>query len=139
VPALLRLMRALYRHDRLRYRRAGARRALTGLMRAPRFGEVFVLETGGAIAGYGVLTYSWSLEYGGRDAFVDELFVAPAHRGQGLGRRTVEFLAARCRRLGVRALHLQVERPNRRAQALYLSAGFVDYKRLLLTRRLEGR
>src|SRR6185436_16361479 len=72
VAAILRMMRGLYRQDVLRYRRAVAHRALVGLMRAPRFGRVFVIDAGGALAGYFVLTLSWSLEYTGGDAFVDE-------------------------------------------------------------------
>jgi GNAT superfamily N-acetyltransferase len=106
VAAILRLMRALYRQEGLAWRRDVARRALAGLMRAPRYGRVFVADAGGAVTGYFVLTLSWSLEYTGADAFIDELYVAPSHRGRGLGRRAVEFLAARCRERGVRALHL---------------------------------
>ncbi len=132
-------MRALYRQDRLPWRREVARRALVGLMRAPRYGRVFVVDDGGGVAGYFVLTLSWSLEYTGADAFVDELFIAPSHRGRGLGRRAVEFLAARCRDRGVQALHLQVERANRAARALYRASGFVDQGRLLLTRRIGRR
>lgn len=129
-------MRGLYRHDRLPYQAGTARAALTGLMRAPRFGRVYVVDAGGVLAGYFVLTLSWSLMYTGADAFVDELYVAPSHRGQGLGRRAVEFLLARCRDFGVRALHLEVERDNRRARALYRAAGFVDHRQVLMTRWL---
>ncbi|HUD71943.1 MAG TPA: GNAT family N-acetyltransferase [Dongiaceae bacterium] len=139
VAAILRLMRGLYRQDGLRYRRAVARRALVGLMRAPRFGRVFVIDAGGTVAGYFVLTLSWSLEYTGGDAFVDELYVAPGFRGLGLGRRAVEFLAARCRALDVKALHLEVERDNRRARALYRTSGFVDHARVLMTRFIAPR
>ena len=137
VGAILRLMRGLYRHDRLPYRVGTARAALTGLMRAPRFGRVYVVDAGGELAGYFVLTLSWSLMYTGADAFVDELYLAPSHRGQGLGRRAVDFLLARCRDFDVRALHLEVERDNRRARALYRTAGFVDHRQVLMTRWLR--
>ena len=136
VPVLLDQMRALYRQDGLRYRRAVARRALTGLMRAPHFGRVFVIDAGGTVAGYAVLTLSWSLAYTGSDAFIDELYVAPPYRGLGLGRRAVGFLVARCRAARVRALHLEVERANHRARALYRTERFVDHRQIMMTRRL---
>ena len=136
VPALLDQMRDLYRQDGLRYRRAVARRALTGLLRAPHFGRVFVIDAGGTVAGYAVLTLSWSLAFKGSDAFIDELYVTPSFRGLGLGRQAVEFLVARCRAFGVQALHLEVERRNRRARVLYRTSGFADHRQMLMTRIL---
>jgi ribosomal protein S18 acetylase RimI-like enzyme len=83
-----------------------------------------------------VLTLGYSLEFGGRDAFVDELYVQPAYRGLGVGRQALAVLEKACRELGVRALHLEVGRTNLRAQALYKAAGFVDRGHFLLTKRL---
>src|SRR5262245_52312059 len=107
-PLLTAFMRALYAHDGLAYRPAAARAALDGLMRSPVRGEVYIVECGGRPAGYAVLTFGWSLEYEGADAFIDEIFVDPSHRGRGLGRAAIEFLVRRCRARGVRALHLEV-------------------------------
>lgn len=50
---------------------------------------------------------------------LEMLFVAPAHRGRGLGRRLVEHVAARC---GVR--HVDVNEQNRPAAAFYARLGF---------------
>lgn len=86
-------------------------------------------------AGYVVLTLGWSLEHRGRDAFVDELFVAPAHRGRGFAKRLLDVLEEACRGLGVNALHLEVERKNATARELYARRGYRDRDRLLLTKR----
>ena len=91
---------------------------------------------GAAVAGYLVVCFGWSLEFQGRDAFVDELYVREAFRGQGLGTRALEVAADLCRASGVRALHLEVERRNTRAQDVYRRAGFVDREYYLMTRRL---
>jgi len=131
-------MRALYAHDGLTFRPRAARAALSGLMRTPHFGRVYVVECGGRPAGYAVLTLSWSLEYRGADAFIDELYLDPSFRGRGLGRLAIEFLVARCRASGLRALHLEVERPNTRAQAIYRKAGFVDHDRYMMTRAITA-
>ena len=42
------------------------------------------------------------------------------------------------RALGIRALHLEVDRQNARARAVYEKAGFEDRNNYLLTKRLSG-
>jgi GNAT superfamily N-acetyltransferase len=36
------------------------------------------------IAGYLVITWGWGIESGGREALIDEIYVTPEYRGQGL-------------------------------------------------------
>lgn len=43
-----------------------------------------------------------------------------------------------CRMEGIRALHLEVDRGNTRAQELYRRVGYRDHDRYLLTKWLEG-
>ena len=131
-------MRALCAHDRLPWRPVPARRALLGLLRDRRAGRAWVIEAGGASVGYAVLTLGYSLEYLGRDAFVDELYLEPRTRGLGIGQAALRFLLRQARRLGVRALHLEVERRNHRARRVYRRAGFVDHDRFLMTRFPRG-
>jgi ribosomal protein S18 acetylase RimI-like enzyme len=73
------------------------------------------------------------MEYGGRSAFVDDLFVRPAARQRGVGRALVERARAICEALGIRAMHLEVARENAPAQALYRAVGFESTDRQLLT------
>jgi ribosomal protein S18 acetylase RimI-like enzyme len=133
----MRLMRGLYAHDRLPWRPRPARAALAGLLRDARRGRAWLIEAGGEPAGYLVVTLGWSLEYLGLDAFIDELYLVPAWRGRGVGSAAVRLAEAACRRLGVRALHLEVERRNRRARLFYRRAGFLDHDRFLMTRLLR--
>ncbi len=86
--------------------------------------------------GYVVLTFGFSVEHGGRDGFVDDLYLIPSARGSGLGARLIEWLAERARDSDVRVLHLEVERHNTRAQKLYSRHGFVDTGRRLMSRRI---
>ena len=133
---LLGLMRQLYALDGYPFEEGTARAALEGLVRDTRLGRVWVIGSGAEPIGYLVLTFGYSLEFGGRDAFVDELFVAAGHRHRGVGTRAIEFAAEQCRALGVHALHLEVEHANTVAQALYRKVGFEDHDRYLLTRRI---
>lgn len=138
VAALLPMIRALCEHDGTAFDEAAVGRALAQVIADESLGRVWVIEWGDAPAGYVVLTFGFSLEFGGRDAFVDELYVREEFRGRGLGRRAVELAERACRERGVGALHLEVERANTPAQELYRRAGFRDHDRYLLTKRLDG-
>ena len=115
---------------------AAARHALGELLARAELGRVYRIVLGGAVVGYAALCFGWSLEWGGRDAFVDEIFVEKAARGRGVGRAALRALAAEAERIGVRALHLEVEAENEAAQSLYRSEGFVANDRRILSRRL---
>jgi GNAT superfamily N-acetyltransferase len=135
---LLGLMQEFYQEDNISFDAGNARAALEPLLGSGAWGRVWVIRVGDVAAGYAVLTLGYSLEFGGHDAFVDELFVRPAYRGLGLGREALAVIERACRELGVRALHLEVGRGNARAQALYQQAGFADRGHFLLTRRLDS-
>jgi ribosomal protein S18 acetylase RimI-like enzyme len=136
--ALLGLMRGYYTDEGYPFAEAGARKALVELLAVPTLGRVWIAHEAGAPIAYAVLTLGFSLEYAGRDAFLDDVYVAPRYRGRGLGRAALEAVEATCMELEVRALHLVVERYKTRAQALYRRAGFVDHDRYLMTKRFDG-
>lgn len=138
IETLLEMMREFYMHEELRFDEAMARRALEGILSNPALGRVFLIYADDEIAGYTVLTFGYSLEFHGRDAFVDELFLHEKFRGQGISQRALEFLAEVCRENGVAALHLEVERKNLAAQAAYRKFGFADHDRYLLTKWLDA-
>ncbi len=76
------------------------------------FGRAWLIVESEKPVGYVVLTVSFSFEYRGRDAFIDELYVEEGFRGRGIGRRTMEFVEGVARELGVNAMHLEVSRDN---------------------------
>ena len=137
LDALVAMMRAFYAHEAIAFDEKIARAAMDALLREPALGRVWLVLDGARTGGYVALTLGWSLEYGGRDAFLDEIFLDESLRGRGVGERAVELVTGACRTLGVRALHLEVERVNTRAQALYRKQGFVDHDRYLLTKRID--
>jgi ribosomal protein S18 acetylase RimI-like enzyme len=114
-----------------------SRAALEGLLAQPAFGRAFIIEDGEEPIGYLALCFGYSLEFRGRDAFLDEIYVRPGARGRGLAREALRFAEDACRESGVRALHLEVDRHNASAQRLYRSAGFADRDNYLMTRKLR--
>ena len=97
---------------------------------------VHLVSSRNEVIGYIVLTFGFSLEFHGRDAFLDELYLSEEYRGKGIGEASLGFVEALCQREGIKALHLEVERRNRRAQELYRQAGYQDHDRYLLTKWL---
>ena len=137
IELLLQFMREYYEFDHLPFDERLARTALESFVGDLIFGRVWLISADTETIGYLVLTLGYSLEYGGRDAFIDEVYIRAAYRGQGVGRQAIAFAETQCRSLGVRALHLEVERDNTNAHALYRKVGFVDHDRYLMTKRIS--
>jgi GNAT superfamily N-acetyltransferase len=134
---LLALMRGLYGAEHIAFDEARAERALAGLLADPGLGRVWMIERDGRPVGYAVLTLGYSLEFGGRFALLDELFIQEEHRGAGVGRRALAQIAEACRGLGLMAVRLEVGRTNRMAQGLYQKVGYETHDRDLMTLWLD--
>ena len=100
--SLIELVAAYYQEDGHRFDERRLRRALAELLGDPRSGALVVAEEEGRLIGYGVVAFGFSLEFGGRDAFVDELYFEPEFRGQGWGAMLLERLIDEARAAGVR-------------------------------------
>ena len=136
LEGLLPLVREFWVIEKLRFVEPEVRRALAGLLASPQYGLVILAERAADPIGYLALTLGYSLEFLGRDAFIDEIYLREPHRGKGIGDRAIELAVEKCRALGVRALHLEVDHVNPRARALYERVGFSAHERALMTRLL---
>ena len=92
------------------------------LLTDERHGIVFVAEVDGRLDAYGVVTWGWSIEVGGADVVLDELYVRT--RGHGTGTALLRRLEHECRRRGVKRIFLETELPNEAARRLYAREGF---------------
>lgn len=99
--------------------------AVSPLLGDSDLGRCWLIRAGEATAGYLALCFGYSIEFGGRDGFIDEMYLAEPFRGQGVGTAALRLLKAEASALGVGALHLEVARTNKRAQRLYEKAGFI--------------
>lgn len=134
IEILLALCRELYVHDGTPFHEERHRPAIAELIAHPDWGRIFLIEIAGEIAGYMVFTLGYSLEFAGRDAFLDELYLREPFRGRGIGTAATEYLCHFAKSLGVRAIHLEVERANTPAQEFYRKHDFKDHERYLMTR-----
>ena len=88
-------------------------------------GVAYLIGPPRAPIGYIVVTFGWSLEFGGMDGFIDEFYVRPGVRGRGIGSETLLSLPRALNDAGLVALHLEVEKKDQPVQRLYTRAGFV--------------
>ncbi|MDQ3364874.1 MAG: GNAT family N-acetyltransferase [Myxococcota bacterium] len=127
--------RALNAHEGITIADAVLEAALRRLLDDASLGGVWLVLRGDAPIGYAIVTFGYDLEFGGRDAYLTELWIDAEARGGGAGGAVLDQLPDELRGRGVGALHLQV-RPENPAFRLYQRAGFVASPRTIMTRRL---
>lgn len=136
VDELLPMIAELWRIEKIPFDADRVRALLHVLFDDARAGTVWIARSERAIVGYMILTFGFSVEHGGRDALIDELYVSPDQRGSGLGTHLLDVAFAACIEAGITRLHLEVDHTNPRAAALYERLGFEANDRALLTKRI---
>lgn len=131
---LLKFMQAYYSFDGHGFDEQKARVALTTLLRDANLGRVWLILDGEIPVGYVVIAFGYSLEWLGRDAFVDEFYLLPEYRGHGWGRKTMTFVEDAARLVNVRALHLEVVHQNMAALQVYGTLGFKERKSTFMSK-----
>lgn len=136
LPALLGMMREFYAQQHMRFEESTASAGINRLLKSPELGQIYLIFRGSVLAGYFALTFCFSLEFHGRFALLDELYLREPFRRQKLGEGVVGFAEGICRREGIVALRLEVGRENLPAHSLYKKSGFVEDARNLMTKWL---
>jgi GNAT superfamily N-acetyltransferase len=124
--------------DRHPFDRARVLAGLMPLLSDDAHGQVWVIrdpDTTETPGGYAVVTWSWSLESGGRDCILDELYVRG--RGQGLGAAALAAVMAAAAQAGASAMFLETEAHNSRVRRFYSRAGFVTEDSVWMSRSLS--
>lgn len=124
-------MQAFYAEVESHFEPHQARAALAQLLAEPTLGRLWLIRAGEPV-GYLALTFGFSLELGGRDAFIDDLYIQPRSRSQGIGTRALELAIEQADQLGIRVMHLEVDHTNHRARELYARLGFEERNRYFL-------
>jgi diamine N-acetyltransferase len=133
LPLLVALMTEFYAETATPLDPIRAGDAFAALLADDRLGNVWLIQAGTRDVGYVVVTFCHSMEFGGKNGFVDDLFIQAPFRGAGLGTEALAEVKAFCMNHGMRALHLETGRDNSAAQALYRRTGFTATDRQLLT------
>ena len=95
-------------------------------------GKAWLIHDDDELIGYVILTFVFSFEYGGKIAFIDELYLQETARGKGIGTKTIAFIKLESTKLSLKLLYLEVENHNEKAQKLYLAQDFAVHNRKLM-------
>jgi ribosomal protein S18 acetylase RimI-like enzyme len=90
----------------------------------------------GAPCGFAYLPFLWSLEHGGRVAWLEEMYVLPAQRGRGVGTALLRAAFTEAVASGCKAVDLEVDDTHARAARLYEREGFLPLSRRRWVRKL---
>ena len=122
---ILTMMKVFYASDALLVHPTEAvlRRTLTEAVGDSPYLTGYGFEEDGVLAGYGMVTRSYSTEMGGVCVWIEDLYILPRYRGKGFGSSFLRFVEDRYRQEVVR-LRLEAEPENERAMAVYAKAGF---------------
>ncbi|WP_433618039.1 GNAT family N-acetyltransferase [Dactylosporangium sp. CA-139114] len=132
LPAILPLVREFCAEDGHEFDEARITRALTALLRDDEHGQVWLA---GAAAGYAVVTWGWSLESGGREALLDEIYVR--ERGNGTGAHLLRRVVAAAAEAGAAVMFLETEAHNERVRGFYARHGFAAEDSVWMSRALR--
>jgi GNAT superfamily N-acetyltransferase len=121
---LLPLVRAFHEFEDLHITEEQRKNSLTALLANVELGGIWLIYANRQPVGYIALCLGYSIEFAGKDAFIDEFYITPEFRGQGLGKQTLEFIKIAAKDLDIRAIHLEVARTNTNAHKLYTYSNF---------------
>lgn len=131
IEAILELQQEFYGIEN---HRDTAKEVLSTLIENAIYGKVWLIMINGKVSGYMILTFGYSFELKGKNAFLDELYLKPDFRDKGIEERAIDFLASQAKITDIKAIHLQVDLHNEANIALYHRYGFQHHQRVLMTR-----
>jgi ribosomal protein S18 acetylase RimI-like enzyme len=89
-------------------------------------GEATFLLVGDGPDGVAEIRFRPSIMTGSIDAYLEELYVAPVRRGQGLGRALLEATMQAARQQGATRMELGTSEDDTAARGLYEALGFTN-------------
>ena len=95
--------------------------------------EGYVFVEGEKIIGYGMLSKSFSTEFGGECIWIEDIFIEKNFRGKGIGTQFMNFIR---KKYSDKILRLETEHDNFKAINLYKNFGFKElpYLELVYTK-----
>jgi ribosomal protein S18 acetylase RimI-like enzyme len=132
IETIVAMMRDFYAIDGYPMEVETSKKLFTEFLSDGNLGKAWLIFLENEIVGYAILTFVFSFEYGGRIAFLDELYIKGNARGKGIGKQTILFIQEEARKAHVKIIYLEIEPNNEKAQRLYLSSGFERHKRKLM-------
>jgi len=126
---LLQLLLAQFDEHNIAMAAAKLEQAIEGPLKDPSRGLFLLALMDDEAVGVAYLTFTWTLEHGGKSAWLEELYVRPEQRQQGVGQAMLDAVCRMAKEHGCAAVDLEVEASQSRAEHLYQRAGFRPHQR----------
>jgi ribosomal protein S18 acetylase RimI-like enzyme len=131
---IIEFMHQLYDHENISFNEKETHDLLETLLNNVTYGKAFLILADNSPAGYMIITFGYSIEYKGRNALIDELFIADDFRRKGIGTKALRFAEKFCKKSEIKVIHLEVNKINYAAVSVYRKAGFKENQRSLMTK-----
>lgn len=86
------------------------------LLNGSPLGAVWLIGPQRAPLGYVLVTFGWSVRYGGMIGWVEEVFIRPSVRSRGIGTEVLHAIAVSLGPAGIEALQVRVDGDERLAR-----------------------
>ena len=113
-------------------------RGVSMIIHNPELGQIFVAEVNGVIQGMVTLLFTVSTFLGQKVALLEDMVVAPAWQGKGLGSLLINHAIEFARREGLGRITLLTDRDNESAQQFYASKSFTRSGMVVFRKHLSS-
>lgn len=101
------------------------------LTKGSNLGEIYLISVDNEFVGYIAVCFCYSIEHGGKEAFIDEFYVRSNMRGRGIGQAVINSIKQKLEISGCFAIHLDVAKDNEIASKLYRNSGFKERQKYI--------
>lgn len=122
---VLKLVRAYHKAEGIEVSSSKLMNAVYPLLRKQNeHGCILLVSIDTDVIGYVALCFGYSIEFGGRDALIDELYLKNEYRGKKIGKAVLNDCKGLASELGLQALHINVRDDPSKLRQLYEDCGF---------------
>ena len=129
VDQLLELVHMQFLEHGIQFSAVQLNAATKHLLTRQELGFVLTAKKNHQLLGFAAVSFAWTLEHGGKSAWLDELYVLPGFRCSGIGTTLIERVIIEARETSCLAIDIEVEDEHQRAENLYERKGFKKLKR----------
>jgi GNAT superfamily N-acetyltransferase len=138
LESVMYLLTCQFQEHRISLPGSQLRPAVMSMLSSPELGFILLAGTKAVPSGLACVSFCWTLEHGGKSAWLDELYVKEELRGQGVGSALLGTALEKAGEQGCAAVDLEVDIEHRRAENLYRRAGFTPLSRSRWVRVIES-
>lgn len=102
------------------------------------YADAYIYEHNGKVAGYVLVSITYSNESGGLVLWIEEIYILPEYQGNGFGKELLAFIEDTYKDKCVR-IRLEVEKLNQKAIDLYQKSGYSQLEYLQMYKEYKAK